>query len=270
MSGKSYVVQDYERSVTLRLGNLVGDGAKGSGIIFIIPCIDTYCKVDLRTVSFNVPPQEVLTKDLVCIKVDAVVYYRIVDSTASILNVSDVGRSTRRLAAITLRNVVATKTLTEIISERVIISSKIENNLQEATRPWGVDVERVEMKEVRLPAQLQKLMATEAETEREASAKIIIASGEQKSSRFIRDAAATIDKSAYALQLKYLLTIDSVASAHNKDQDIIVFPFPAELAELGAKFIAKGSDKMHKNILRYFQHKNKAAQHVDPVHVDLV
>ena len=114
-------------------------------MIAIIPCIDTYCKVDMRTISFNVPPQEVLTKDLVTIKVDAVVYYRIINSLASILKVADCSNSTRLMAATTLRNVFGTKTLAEIVSERVIISNKIQVNLEEATSSWGVEVERVEM-----------------------------------------------------------------------------------------------------------------------------
>ena len=119
--------------------------SKGPGVICIIPCIDTYCKVDMRTVSFNVPPQEVLTKDLVTIKVDAVVYYQIVNSMASVLNVADCSRSTRLMAATSLRNVLGTKTLYEIVSERVVISNEIQVSLEEATSAWGVEVERVEM-----------------------------------------------------------------------------------------------------------------------------
>ncbi|RWS29062.1 band 7 protein-like isoform X2 [Leptotrombidium deliense] len=139
------VVQEYERAVIFRLGRLLRDGAKGPGIFFIIPCIDTYSKVDLRTVSFDVPPQEILSKDSVTVAVDAVVYYRISNATIAVSNVEDYGRSTRLLAATTLRNVLGTKNLSEILSERESISHIMQSSLDEATDPWGVKVERVEM-----------------------------------------------------------------------------------------------------------------------------
>ncbi|XP_074594053.1 stomatin-4-like [Brevipalpus obovatus] len=223
------IVHSYERAVTLRLGTLIEDDSHRGGVIFIIPCIDTYCKVDLRTISFNVPAQEILTKDLVTVKADAVVYYRIINSTASILNVEDVRRATKRLAAIALRNIVATKTLTEIVSERIFISHKIQYSLEEATIPWGVDIERVELKEVRLPDALQKNMATEAETTRMARAKLIKASGEKNASHFIRDAANTMNACSSAMQLKYLQVLKQISG---NSEDIIVLPLPTELGEI--------------------------------------
>lgn len=139
------MVQEYERAVIFRLGRILKGGAKGPGIFFIIPCIDSYTKVDLRTVSFDVPPQEILSKDSVTVAVDAVVYYRISNATIAITNVEDYGRSTRLLAATTLRNVLGTKNLSEILSERESISHTMQSALDEATDPWGVKVERVEV-----------------------------------------------------------------------------------------------------------------------------
>ncbi|XP_076347494.1 band 7 protein AGAP004871-like isoform X5 [Tachypleus tridentatus] len=235
------VVQEYERAVIFRLGRLLRGGAKGpdqpnrsdqspndsvSGIFFIIPCIDTYCKVDLRTVSFDVPPQEILSRDSVTVAVDAVVYYRISNATIAISNVEDYGHSTRLLAATTLRNVLGTKNLSEILSERESISHVMQASLDEATDPWGVKVERVEIKDVRLPVQLQRAMAAEAEATREARAKVIAAEGEQRASRALKEASEVLSDSSSALQLRYLQTLGSIATEKNST---IVFPIPLEL-----------------------------------------
>lgn len=220
------VVQEYERAVIFRLGRVTKGGARGPGIFFIIPCIDTYTKVDLRTVSFDVPPQEILSKDSVTVAVDAVVYYRISNATIAITNVEDYGRSTRLLAATTLRNVLGTKNLSEILSERENISHMIQSTLDEATDPWGVKVERVEVKDVRLPVQMQRAMAAEAEAARDARAKVIAAEGEQKASRALKEAADVIADSPAALQLRYLQTLSSIAAEKNST---IVFPIPMEL-----------------------------------------
>lgn len=220
------IVQEYERAVIFRLGRLVEGGAKGPGLFFIIPCIDTYCKVDLRTVSFDVPPQEMLSRDSVTVAVDAVVYYRISNATICITNVEDYGHSTRLLAATTLRNVLGTKDLSEILSERESISHVMQAGLDEATDSWGVKVERVEIKDVRLPVQLQRAMAAEAEAAREARAKVIAAEGEQKAARSLKEAAEVIAESPSALQLRYLQTLTSIAAEKNST---IVFPLPLEL-----------------------------------------
>lgn len=220
------IVQEYERAVIFRLGRLVKGGARGPGLFFIIPCIDNYTKVDLRTVSFDVPPQEILTKDSVTVAVDAVVYYRIQNATVAVTNVEDYGRSTRLLAATTLRNVLGTKNLSEILSEREPISHTMQTNLDEATDAWGVKVERVEIKDVRLPVQMQRAMAAEAEASREARAKVIAAEGEQRAARSLKDAADIISESGPALQLRYLQTLTSIAAEKNST---IVFPLPMEL-----------------------------------------
>lgn len=220
------VVKEYERAVIFRLGRLSKGGARGPGLFFILPCTDNYCNVDLRTVSFNVPPQEVLSKDSVTVSVDAVVYYRVSNATIAISNVADFDTSTRLLAATTLRTVLGTKILSEILSEREQISHIMQASLDEATGPWGVKVERVEIKDVSLPKQMQRAMAAEAEASREARAKVIAAEGEQKASRALKEAADIISESPAALQLRYLQTLTSIAAEKNST---VVFPLPMEL-----------------------------------------
>nr|XP_040575467.1 band 7 protein AGAP004871-like [Lepeophtheirus salmonis] len=220
------VVAEYERSVIFRLGRLRKGGAKGPGIFFIIPCTDSYTRVDLRTVSFDVPPQEVLSRDSVTLSVDAVVYYRVSNPTMATNNIEDYSHSTRLLAATTLRNVLGTKNLAEILSERESISHVMQSSLDDATDPWGVKVERVEIKDIRLPVQLQRAMAAEAEAAREARAKVITVEGEQKASRALKEAAETIADSHSALQLRYLQTLNSISAEKNST---IIFPFPMEL-----------------------------------------
>ncbi|CAD5114794.1 DgyrCDS3835 [Dimorphilus gyrociliatus] len=222
------VVQEYERAVIFRLGRLLPGGAKGPGLFFILPCMDSYTKVDLRTVSFDVPPQEVLSKDSVTVAVDAVVYYRVQNATISVTNVEDAARSTRLLSATTLRNVLGTKNLSEILSERENISNTMQANLDEATDPWGVKVERVEIKDVRLPVQLQRAMAAEAEAAREARAKVIAAEGEQKASRALKEAAEVMQDSPSALQLRYLQTLNTISAEKNST---IIFPLPIDLVK---------------------------------------
>lgn len=220
------VVQEYERAVIFRLGRLRAGGPRGPGIFFIIPCIDTYCKVDLRTVSFDVPPQEVLTRDSVTVSVDAVVYYYIANPRSAIVNVSNYSHSTQLLAATTLRNVLGTRNLSEILSEREAISHTMQSSLDEATDPWGVKVERVEIKDVRLPVQLQRAMAAEAEAAREARAKVIAAEGEMKASRALKEASDVISGSPAALQLRYLQTLNTISSEKNST---IIFPLPLDI-----------------------------------------
>merc|ERR1719323_2156280 len=220
------VVQEYERAVIFRLGRLRKGGAKGPGIFFVIPCVDNYRKVDLRTVSFDVPPQEILSRDSVTVTVDAVVYYMVHNPTIAVSNVENFSHSTRLLAATTLRNVLGTKNLSEILSERETISQVMQHALDEATDPWGVKVERVEIKDVRLPVQLQRAMAAEAEAAREARAKVIAAEGEQKASRALKDAAEVISESPSALQLRYLQTLNSISAEKNST---IIFPLPLDL-----------------------------------------
>lgn len=223
------VVQEYERAVIFRLGRLRSGGAKGPGLFFIVPCIDTYRCVDLRTGAFDVPPQEILTRDSVTVSVDAVVYYQVSNPLAAICNNDDYNRSTRLLAATTLRNVLGTRNLSEILSERESIGEAMHKNLEVATDPWGVHVDRVEIKDVRLPQQMQRAMAAEAEATRDARAKVIASEGEHKSSRALKEAADILSTSPAALQLRYLQTLTTISTEKNST---IIFPLPMEL--LGA------------------------------------
>nr|CAD7431419.1 unnamed protein product [Timema monikensis] len=252
------VVQEYERAVIFRLGRLISGGAKGPGIFFILPCIDCYARVDLRTRTYDVPPQEVswtkdsaestlcglvpgtymtltgcfasvtyvLTKDSVTVSVDAVVYYRVSNATISVANVENAHHSTRLLAQTTLRNTLGTRPLHEILSDRDVISSTMQVILDGATDAWGIKVERVEIKDCRLPVQLQRAMAAEAEAAREARAKVIAAEGEQKASRALREASEVIGDSPAALQLRYLQTLNTISAEKNST---IVFPLPIDL-----------------------------------------
>lgn len=220
------VVTEFERAVIFRLGRLKKGRASGPGTFFVLPCIDSYTCVDLRTVSFDIPAQEVLTKDSVTITVDAVVYYRVEDPLNAVVKVSDFRHSTMMLAMTSLRNILGTKNLTDILSEREAISAAMQGILDEATHPWGVKVERVEVKDVSLPTQLQRAMAAEAEASREARAKVIAAEGEMKASRALKEAADVMSESPAALQLRYLQTLNTISSEKNST---IVFPLPIDL-----------------------------------------
>ncbi|KAJ8300806.1 hypothetical protein KUTeg_022325 [Tegillarca granosa] len=185
------------------------------GLFFIFPCIDEFKKVDMRTIAFDVPPQEILTKDSVTVTVDAVVYARVFDATLSVCNVENAFKSTKLLAATTLRNILGTKIMSELLTDRDIISESMQTMLDEATDPWGIKVERVEMKDVRLPKQLQRAMAAEAESSREARAKVVAAEGEQKAARALKEAADVITESPAAMQLRYLQTLNGIAAERN-------------------------------------------------------
>uniref|UniRef100_A0A914GYP7 Band 7 domain-containing protein n=1 Tax=Globodera rostochiensis TaxID=31243 RepID=A0A914GYP7_GLORO len=209
------IVKEYERAVIFRLGRLIGGGAKGPGIFWVMPCIESHVRVDLRTVSFSVPPQEILTRDSVTVSVDAVVFYRILNPTISVANVENAHHSTRLLAQTTMRNMLGTRTLSEILSDRDAIAMAMQTLLDEATDSWGIKVERVEIKDVRLPLQLQRAMAAEAEATREARAKVIAAEGEQRASNSLREAASMLESSPAALQLRFLQTLNTVAAEKN-------------------------------------------------------
>jgi len=220
------MVQEYQRAVIFRLGRVKKGGAVGPGLFWIIPCIDEIQVVDLRTVSFDVPPQEVLTKDSVTVAVDAVVYYKIANPMYSVVNVSNASQSTKLLASTTLRTILGTKTLQEILADREHTAKTILDQLDTATDPWGIRVERVEVKDVRLPQQLQRAMAAEAEAAREARAKVIAAEGEQKASRALKEASMIISESPSALQLRYLQTLQSISAEKNST---IIFPLPIDM-----------------------------------------
>ncbi|KAK2814850.1 hypothetical protein Q7C36_023116 [Tachysurus vachellii] len=242
------IVKEYERAVIFRLGRLLG-GAKGPGIFWILPCVDTFRKVDLRTVSFNIPPQDnnpdiiidlclnfrllfffsslqVLTKDSVTIVVDAVVYYRVFNPTISITKVEDANVATQMLAQTTLRNMLGTKSLADILRDREEMAEQMEEVLYSASKNWGIKLERVELKDVKLPQTLQRAMAAEAEATREARAKVIAAEGEMKASCALKEAADVMSESPAALQLRYLQTLAEIATERNST---VVFPIPMDL-----------------------------------------
>merc|ERR1719373_1261956 len=220
------VVQEYERAVIFRLGRLLTGGARGPGVFFVIPCVDVYEKIDLRTATYEIPPQEILTKDSVTVFVNAIMYYKVNNATHAVSNVDDYSGSARLLAATTLRNVLGTMTLGDILCNREAIAKEMKATLDEGTEPWGVMVERVEVKDVRVPEQLQRAMAAEAEAARNARAKVIAAEGEHKASRSLRQPAEVIMDSPAALQLRYLQTLNGIAAEHNST---VVFPVPIDL-----------------------------------------
>merc|ERR1719322_1085175 len=220
------VVQEYERAVIFRLGRLLTGGARGPGVFFVIPCVDVYEKIDMRSQTFEIPPQEILTKDSVTVFVNAIMYYKVKNAIHAVANVDDYGGSARLLAATTLRNVLGTMTLGEILSHRENIAREMKETLDVATDPWGVTVERVEVKDVRVPEQLMRAMAAEAEAAREARAKVIAAEGEHRASRALRHAAEVIVDSPAALQLRYLQTLNSISAENNST---VIFPVPIDI-----------------------------------------
>uniref|UniRef100_A0A6J0U7G2 Stomatin-like n=1 Tax=Pogona vitticeps TaxID=103695 RepID=A0A6J0U7G2_9SAUR len=228
------VVMEYERAVIFRLGHLRKGTARGPGIYFVLPFIDHIIIVDMRTISFDIPPQEILTKDSVTVYVDGVVYYRVKNATLSVANVVYADPATRLLAQTTLRNVLGTKNLCQLLSDREEIARSMQTTLDETTEEWGIQVERVEIKDVKLPVQLQRAMAAEAEAAREARAKVIAAEGEMNASRALKEAAMVIAESPAALQLRYLQTLTTIAAEKNST---IVFPLPLDILRsvLGVK-----------------------------------
>jgi len=219
-------VQEYERAVIFRLGRVKKGGAMGPGLFTILPCIDNIVTVDLRLVTFDVPPQEILTKDSVTVTVDAVVYFKVFNPMASVVNVANASQATRLLGSTTLRNMLGTKNLHDILADREDVAKSMLTTLDTATDSWGIRVERVEIKDVRLPKQLQRAMAAEAEATRQAKAKVIEAQGEQQASKALKEASDTISASPAALQLRYLQTLSTVAAERNST---IVFPLPMEI-----------------------------------------
>lgn len=220
------VVQEYERAVIFRLGRIKSSKAQGPGLFFVLPCVDTFIKVDLRTFTFNIPPQEILTKDSVTVVVDAVIYARIYDATMATVNVVDARASTNLLGATTMRTTLGTVGLSELLSDRDRIDAHMQTTLDQVTHEWGIKVERVEIKDVRLPIQMQRAMAAEAEAHREARAKVIAAEGEMKASRSLKEASDVLSESPISMQLRYLQTLHSIAEEHNST---IIFPLPIDM-----------------------------------------
>ena len=229
--GIFHIVQEYERAVIFRLGKVKGKDV-GPGIFLTIPCTDEFKLVDMRTIIFDVPPQEILTKDSVTVTMDAVVYCSTFDASTRVTRVDNADQATKLLAQTTLRNTMGTKTLAQILTDRDTIASEMSEFLDLATDSWGIKVERVEVKDVVLPPQLQRAMAAEAEASREAKAKVIAAEGEMNASLKLKEAADTINDSPNAMQLRYLQTLNTISAQNNQT---IVFPLPLELMRKWAK-----------------------------------
>lgn len=218
------VVQEYERGVIFRLGRLVG--AKGPGLFFIIPFIDRMMKVDLRVVTMDVSAQEVITRDNVTVKVNAVIYFKIVDPANAVVKVMDYVRATSQISQTTLRAVLGQSELDELLAQRDKINRTLQQIIDEQTEPWGIKVSVVEVKDVELPQSMQRAMARQAEAEREKRAKIIHAQGEFEASARLADAADQLNRSNTALQLRYLQTLTEIAAEKNST---IVFPVPIDI-----------------------------------------
>lgn len=221
------IVQEYERGVVFRLGRLVG--VRGPGLILLIPFVERMVRVDLRTVTMDVPAQEVITRDNVTVRVNAVSYFRVMDPSSAIVNVTDFVRATSQIAQTTLRSVLGQSSLDELLSEREKINQDLQKIIDEQTEPWGVKVSIVELKDVELPVSMQRAMARQAEAEREKRAKIIHADGEFQASAKLAEAAAVISTQPVALQLRYLQTLAEIGVEKNTT---IVFPLPMEFIGL--------------------------------------
>jgi regulator of protease activity HflC (stomatin/prohibitin superfamily) len=220
------VVREYERGIIFRLGRLL-DEPKGPGLFFLIPIVDRMVKVDLRTVTLNVPPQDVITKDNVPVRVNAVAYFRIVSPKDAIVQVENFMVATSQISQTTLRSVLGQHQLDELLSERDKINAILQTIIDQATGPWGIKVSIVEVKDVEIPSDMQRAMARQAEAERERRAKIINAEGEFQAAERLKDAALVIEQHPTALQLRYLQTLLEVGASSNSKT--IIFPAPIDL-----------------------------------------
>jgi regulator of protease activity HflC (stomatin/prohibitin superfamily) len=223
--GAIKVLREYERAIVFRLGRLVAE-PKGPGLIFLIPIVDRMVRVDLRTITLNIPPQEVITKDNVPVRVNAVAYFRIVAPQDAIVQVENFMVATSQKAQTTLRSVLGQHQLDELLAERDKINSILQGIIDEATAPWGIKVSNVEVRDVEIPQGMQRAMARQAEAERERRAKVINAEGEFQASERLKDAAMVIEAHPIALQLRYLQTLLELGSSQSTT---IAFPVPIEM-----------------------------------------
>ena len=218
------ILKEYERGVIFRLGRVQGQ-AKGPGLIFLIPIVDKMVRVSLRTVSLAVPPQEVITRDNVPARVDAVIYFRVIDPNKSVLEVENYALATSQISQTTLRSVLGQKDLDDLLSNREAINQELQVIIDEHTEPWGVKVSAVEVKDVEIPKGMQRAMARQAESERERRAKIISAEGEYQASQRLHDAAERLE-SPTALQLRLFQTLTEISSENNST---VILPVPIDL-----------------------------------------
>ena len=231
-----HILAEYERAVVFRLGRL--SGAKGPGLILVIPFVDKIVRVDQRTVTMDIPTQDVITRDNISIQVNAVLYFRVLDPSKAIVQVENYLYATSQLAQTTLRSVCGEAALDDLLQERDALNLKIQSIIDKHTDPWGIKVSMVEIKHIDLPQEMQRAMAKEAEAERDRRAKIIQAEGEYQASAKLRDAASIMGEEPITVQLRYLDTLRSIATEHNST---IVFPLPLDMMNAFHEMMGKRS-----------------------------
>jgi len=237
LSSAIRILREYERGVVFRLGRLIGNGGvKGPGLILLIPVIDKMVKVSLRTIVLDVPPQDVITQDNVSIKVNAVVYFRVIEPQKAIVQVENFLAATSQISQTTLRSVLGQSELDDILSQRDKINHKLQQIIDANTEPWGVKVTNVEVKQIDLPQEMQRAMAKQAEAERERRSKVIAAEGEFQASQRLADAAKILGEHSSALTLRYLQTLKEIAGDKNSTT---IFPVPIDLLK---PFLTKGGN----------------------------
>jgi regulator of protease activity HflC (stomatin/prohibitin superfamily) len=232
------ILREYERAVVFRLGRLVG--AKGPGIVLLVPLVDRMVRVDLRTITFEVPPQDVITRDNVPAKVNAVAYFRVVDPVKSVVEVERIRAATSQIAQTTLRSVLGRADLDTLLAERETLNESLQQIIDEQTEPWGVKVTTVEIKDVGIPQGMQRAMARQAEAERERRAKVINAEGEFQASERLFDAAEVMSGNPAALQLRYLQTLLEIGTNQNST---IVLPVPIDLIKPLMQTLEHGNER---------------------------
>ncbi len=231
------ILNEYERGVVFRLGRVVPGGVRGPGLILLIPIIDRMVKVSLRTVVMDVPPQDVITQDNVSIKVNAVIYFRVIHPQKAIIEVENFLMATSQLSQTTLRSVLGQSELDDLLSQREKINHRLQQIIDSQTEPWGVKVSNVEVKQIDLPQEMQRAMAKQAEAERERRSKVISAEGEFQASQRLSDAAKILSEQPSALTLRYLQTLREIATENNSTT---IFPVPIDLLK---PFLNAGKDK---------------------------
>lgn len=230
------ILKEYERGVVFRLGRLVG--VKGPGLILLIPFgIDKLVKVSLRTITMDIPPQDVITRDNITVEVNAVTYFRVMDASKAVVEIQDFIFGTSQIAQTTLRSVLGEYELDDLLSQREVINERLQKLIDKQTDPWGVKVSMVEIKDVNLPEEMRRAIARQAEAERERRAKVIHANGEFEASRKLGQAAAVLEKTPTAIQLRFLGTLTEIATEKNST---IVFPVPIDLL---STWLNKGKKK---------------------------
>ena len=228
------VLREYERGVIFRLGRLIAQ--KGPGLILLIPVIDRMVRVDLRTVTLNIPPQEVITRDNVPVRVNAVAYFRVIDPNNAIVEVENFLLATSQISQTTLRSILGKADLDQLLAERERLNEDLQKVIDESTEPWGIKVTTVEIKDVEIPEQMQRAIARQAEAERERRAKIINSEGEYQAAEKLKDAADIISQNPATLQLRYLQTLLEIGSNQNTT---VVFPLPIEFFDAFQQLIRK-------------------------------